>query len=341
MPKSPLRLLLVEDSEDDADLVLRQLQRDYAVTCERVETAEQLETALDAGDWDAVIADYSLPSFSAPAALAIVRGRGLDLPFIVLTGTVGEEKVAELMRSGAHDVVLKGQTARLIPALARERAEVVSRTARRAVEIALQTAHVALQASHAALLASQDAFVRGVVGLLDLRDKETEGHTRRVTQMTVRLARLMGVSNGELEDYERGALLHDIGKIGVPDAILHKPGPLDDEERARMKMHPIYAVEALRGATFLEQARLIPYCHHEKWDGTGYPRGLSGEAIPLAARIFAVVDCYDALTSARPYKAAWTHAQAMKEIKAGSGSAFDPIVVATFCRGMKTGVLRD
>jgi cyclic di-GMP phosphodiesterase len=337
---TPLRVLLVEDNDDDAQLLIRTLATDYAVTAQRIETAEQLHAALDNQEWDAIIADYSLPSFSAPAALEIVQGRGLDLPFIVLTGTVGEEKAVEMMRLGAHDVILKSQTARLLPALARELAWAAGRAARRATDIALQMAHVALQASHAVVLASLDALVEGFVFLLDLRDKETEGHTRRVARMTVRLARLMGVSNGELDDYRRGALLHDIGKMGVPDAVLLKNGPLDEAERAKMRAHPLHAVDALRAVPLLEAARLIPYYHHEKWDGTGYPRGLAGEAIPLAARIFAVVDCYDALVSARPYKAAWTHARAMKEIKSQAGSAFDPAVVAAFARGMKSGVLR-
>lgn len=336
-----LRLLLIEDNPDDADRLLRQLaQGGYTVAHARIATEAELLDALDSGPWDAIISDYSLPSFSAAAALELVRSRGLDIPYLVLTGTVGEEIAVDLMLAGAHDVILKNQTARLLPSLARELAWAAGRQARRATDAALATAHIALEASHAALLASWDAFVEGFVNLLDMRDKETEGHTRRVTVMTVRLARLMGVSNGELEDYRRGALLHDIGKMGVPDSVLLKAGPLNDEERARMRMHPIYAIEALRGASFLEQARLIPYCHHERWDGTGYPRGLAGEQIPLAARVFSVVDTYDALTSARPYKPAWTHARAMKEIKAQAGSAFDPQVVAVFCRGMKTGALR-
>jgi putative two-component system response regulator len=340
MPTS-LRLLLVEDSPDDAALLSRQLTLGgYVPLIERVETEADLIAALDSADWDACIADYSLPSFGAMPALAIIRARDLDIPCIVLTGTVGEEKIVELMRAGANDVVFKSATARLLPALSRELADAAVRAARHAADIALQLSHVALKASHATLLASIDALVEGFVYLLDLRDKETEGHTRRVALMTVRLGRMLGVSNGELEDYRRGALLHDIGKMGVPDAILHKPGPLDDEERARMRMHPIYAVEALRSVPLLEEARKIPYCHHERWDGTGYPRGLAGEGIPLAARVFAVADTHDALASDRPYKAAWPVAKIVKEIKAGAGSSFDPKVVSAYCRGMKSGVLR-
>lgn len=338
--RPPLRLLLIEDSDDDAQLLIRLLSTEYVVTAARIETAGELHAALDADVWDAVIADYSLPQFSAPAALDIITGRGLDIPFLVLTGTVGEEKAVEMMRAGAHDVMLKSQTARLLPALARELTWAAGRAARRATDAALQMSHTSLLTSHALLWATLDALVEGFVYLLDLRDRETEGHTRRVARLTVRLARLMGVSNGDLDDYRRGALLHDIGKMGVPDAVLHKAGPFTDEERMRMQSHPLYAFDALRAVPLLDAARSIPYYHHERWDGTGYPRGLAGEDIPLPARIFAVVDTYDALISPRVYKPAWTHARAMKEIKAQAGSAFDPAVVAAFCRGMKNGALR-
>ena len=155
---------------------------------------------------------------------------------------------------------------------------------------------------------------------------------RRVTEMTLKLAREMGLSDAELVHVRRGALLHDIGKMGVPDYILHKPGALTDEEWEIMRKHPVYAYEMLSPIAYLRPALDIPYCHHEKWDGTGYPRGLQGEQIPVAARIFAIVDVWDALRSERPYRQAWSDEAALAHIKEQAGKHFDPQVVETFVR---------
>ncbi|HSK86890.1 MAG TPA: HD-GYP domain-containing protein, partial [Anaerolineales bacterium] len=165
---------------------------------------------------------------------------------------------------------------------------------------------------------------------LELRDKETEGHTQRVTRLTERLARSMGISDEMLVHIKRGALLHDIGKMGIPDSILLKNGPLSSEERLIMEKHPLYAYEMLSPIEFLLPALDIPYCHHEKWDGSGYPRGLRGEEIPLAARIFPVTDVWDALTSNRPYRGALPHAEVRQKIEDDAGRHFDPRVVEAF-----------
>jgi len=182
---------------------------------------------------------------------------------------------------------------------------------------------------------SYERALEGWTRALDLRDRETEGHTQRVTSLTVALAEAAGLSLEEREAIRRGSLLHDIGKMGVPDAILHKPGPLTDDEREVMRRHPTAARDLLAPMAFLGPALDIPYCHHERWDGTGYPRQLRGEAIPIAARLFAVVDTYDALISERPYKPAWSPAEALAEIEAGAGSHFDPAVVDLFVRVMR------
>ncbi|HEX8599756.1 MAG TPA: HD domain-containing phosphohydrolase [Chloroflexia bacterium] len=189
-----------------------------------------------------------------------------------------------------------------------------------------------LQRSNAELASAYDKTLEGWSRALDLRDKETEGHSRRVTEMTVRLAREMGVSEDELVHIQRGALLHDIGKVGIPDSILLKPGPLTEEEWATMRMHPVHAYELLRPIAFLEPALDIPHAHHEKWDGTGYPRGLKGDEIPLAARIFAVADVYDALRSNRPYRSARPRQMVMVHIMEQAGKHFDPDVVEAFLR---------
>jgi PAS domain S-box-containing protein/putative nucleotidyltransferase with HDIG domain len=199
-----------------------------------------------------------------------------------------------------------------------------------------------LQRSNSELSIAYEATIEGWSHALDLRDKETEGHSQRVTELTVQLARAMGVNEQELGHIRRGALLHDIGKMGVPDAILLKPGSLTPEERAVMQNHTRYAYEMLYPIDYLRPALAISYCHHEKWDGTGYPRGLKGEEIPLAARIFTVVDVWDALTSDRPYRAAWTNFQACDYITSRAGTEFDPQVVQVFLkivRDTRTGAI--
>jgi PAS domain S-box-containing protein len=187
-----------------------------------------------------------------------------------------------------------------------------------------------LQTSIADLSIAYNDTLEGWASALELRDKETEGHTRRVTDQTIRLAQVLGVKGDDLTHIYRGSLLHDIGKIGVPDRIVGKTGPLSEEEWQTMRQHPSFAYKMLSPISYLRQAINIPYCHHEKWDGTGYPRGLKGEEIPLAARIFSVVDVWDALTSDRPYRKAWTPGQARAYIQEQAGKQFDPKVVEAF-----------
>lgn len=182
----------------------------------------------------------------------------------------------------------------------------------------------------AALARAYETTLEGWTKALDLRDRETEGHTQRVTQLTLRLAGALGFSADELTQVRRGALLHDIGKIGVPDAILHKPGPLDTAEWEIMRRHPTYAHDLLSPIAYLRPALEIPYCHHERWDGTGYPRGLRGAEIPLSARIFSVVDVWDAIRYSRPYRAALSRSEARHTIRAGSGTHFEPRIVDAF-----------
>ena len=187
-----------------------------------------------------------------------------------------------------------------------------------------------LQAKNRELEEAYQATLEGWVDALDMRDKETEGHTQRVTILTERLARSMGVEGDELIQITRGALLHDIGKMAISDSILLKPGPLTEEERELMKQHPVHAHKMLNRIEFLRPAIDIPHYHHEKWDGTGYPAGLKGEDIPLAARIFPVVDVWDALTSNRPYRKGVPHDEVKARIKADAGTHFDPSVVDAF-----------
>ncbi len=185
------------------------------------------------------------------------------------------------------------------------------------------------------LESAYDSTIEGWSRALDLRDKETEGHTLRVTEMTLRLARAAGMTEDQLIHVRRGVLLHDIGKMGVPDAILLKPDKLTEDEWKVMRQHPQLAYEMLASIDYLRPALDVPYCHHEKWDGSGYPRGLKGEQIPLAARLFAVVDVWDALRSDRPYRKAWSDDKVYEYIKSLAGTHFDPKAVELFFNVMR------
>lgn len=189
-----------------------------------------------------------------------------------------------------------------------------------------------VKAITAALARAYDTTIEGWSRALDLRDKETEGHSRRVTDLTLRLARAMDLPESDLVQIRRGALLHDIGKMGVPDYILLKPGPLNDEEWALMRRHPVFAHDLLTPIAHLRAAIDIPYCHHEKWDGSGYPRGLRTTEIPMAARIFALADVWDALLSDRPYRPAFSRDHALASVREESGRHFDPQIAGVFLR---------
>jgi PAS domain S-box-containing protein len=189
-----------------------------------------------------------------------------------------------------------------------------------------------LQQSSQKLSLAYDLTLEGWARALELRDKETEGHSQRVLQLTLDLAGQMGISEEKMVHIRRGALLHDIGKMGIPDSILLKEGPLSEEEWKIMRLHPVYAYDLLAPVPFLHQAIEIPYSHHEHWDGTGYPRGLKGETIPLAARIFSVIDAWDALHHDRPYRKAWPESQIIQYMREQAGKCFDPAVVKVFLR---------
>jgi len=621
MNKKHLQILIIEDSEDDMQFLVRELQKNnYDIESKRVETSASMKSALETREWDLILCDYSLPHFDAPHAIEVLRASGLDLPFIILSGTIGEETAVAALKAGAHDFLIKGNYARLAPAIERELRDAKTRKNHRQAEealrekerllseaqrigrigswsydIAADTLHYSdemyrlfavsaqdfehnhvgflnliysldrplveqwmedmkagrqshelqfrtlhqngelrymhcrgatlfnnegkterfvgtmqdvtesklaeiqirqqldqfialrkidqtitstfqlnimlktvltqtveqlqvdaadillfnqqaqvleyaagrgfyspaiqatsiqldhghagrvvterrliqvldlkekplqrlmpeegfvcyfgipliakgnvkgvlelfhrsylqpypewldfletlggqaaiaidnatlfenLQQSNLDLAMAYDATIEGWSHALDLRDHETEGHTKRVTEMTLELARVMKISPEQLVHIKRGGLLHDIGKMGIPDKVLLKESALTDAEWEIMRQHPQLALELLSQIAYLKPALDVPYCHHEKWDGTGYPRGLRGEEIPLAARIFAIADVWDALTSNRPYRQAWSKEKTLQHIRAASGTYFDPQVVKTFLEYM-------
>jgi len=247
----------------------------------------------------------------------------------VLLGALGSPPgiFAPLVRNGKPvgmlNVVGDNLTAEDLPTIQAFANHIVVALDNASLVSSLRQAKIELEAAYSATL-------EGWVRALELRDNETEGHTLRVAEMTVKLWRAMGLPEESLAHIQRGALLHDIGKMAIPDHILHKPGVLTEEEWALMRQHPTFAYEWMRPIAFLNPAQAIPYCHHERYDGTGYPRGLRGEQIPLEARIFAVVDVYDAMRSDRPYRNALSDDRVFAYIREQAGKHFDPFVVQAF-----------
>lgn len=486
-----LRVLIVEDVPDDAELMALRLESEgYNLQWQRVQTEEDYLTALKTLP-DLILADWSLPRFSGMRALKLMNEHDLDIPFILVSGSIGEEAAINALHQGACDYILKNRSKHLGQAVRRvmdsrryqqEKKQAENVLEKRLAELevlykissslryldnldimlssllnqtllALETeagaiwledpedgslylasardwfknldnqlplrpdegivgttfksgkpyispefildpnttdrgrlktpagwggaclpihsgqdnigaiviavkrpreinaeeikllssvaemAGIAvhrirlfeeLQAAGKALASAYDETIKGWADALELRDQETEGHSERVTELTLKMARHLGISEEQIIHIYRGALLHDIGKMGVSDTILLKPGPLTDREWEIMHRHPLYAYEMLAPIAYLKPALNIPYCHHEKFDGSGYPRGLKGEEIPLEARIFAVIDVFDALTSDRPYRKAWTRKEALEYINKESGAHFDPQVVELF-----------
>lgn len=310
LSRQVLRVLLVEDDESDATLIRREIQRanGFELYMERVETEGQVNYALHTKTWDIVISDFSLPKLNAIKVLDILDKFNLDLVFVLVSGTISDD-IAEAILGDrrVHEYVSKKNIGKLAAVLHRE--------------IYVRKAY--------------DQIIGFVSHLLEFRDKETGGHSTRVTDLTVRLARKMKVSETEIVDIQRGAMLHDVGKVGVSDSVLLKPGRLNDEERSQMERHPQIAFELLLLVSHLQKSLDIPYCHHERYDGSGYPRGLKGYEIPLSARIFAVVDVYDAMTSDRPYRTRMSKAFVLDYIEKRVGKDFDPIVVKNFIEVIK------
>ncbi|HNB55045.1 MAG TPA: response regulator [Anaerolineales bacterium] len=271
---------------------------------------------------DLILLDVMMPVMDGFEVCRRLRGNPMlaEVPVIMVTALDDQSSRLQGIEAGADDFITKPFNR----AELRARVKTITRLNRYRK---LREEHTLLEIAHQELQQTYDATMEGWVHALDLRDKETEGHTQRVTKRTVELAEAAGITGEALTHIRRGALLHDIGKLGIPDAILLKPGKLTDEEWAIMRLHPVYAYEWLSPIFHLRPALDIPYCHHEKWDGSGYPRKLKGEEIPLAARLFAIVDVWDALRSDRPYRPGWSEEKVQDYLRTNSGTHFDPWVV--------------
>jgi putative two-component system response regulator len=276
---------------------------------------------------DVILLDVMMPGMTGFEVCERIRNdpQVAEIPIIILTALDDRESLLAGLKAGADDFISKPFDRFEL------RARLIGITRLNRYQKLLEEREK-LQKAHARLLQAYEATIEGWSHALDLRDRETEGHSRRVTELSLKLAEAMGMEDEAIGKMRRGALLHDMGKIGIPDAILHKPASLSEEEWTVMRKHPQFAYDMLNPIEYLHESLEIPFSHHEKWDGTGYPQGLRGEEIPLSARIFAVADVWDALTSDRPYRPAWTSEQALKYIQEQSGKHFDPRVVAHFLK---------
>ncbi len=325
------------------DQGLPQLRVDAAAVLLLNPHLQILEYAAGRGFWGDAIARSRVPLGEGPAGRAALERRSIHIMDLSNLGSTGAGQGLEgegFVSAYVIPLIIKGAVKGVLELLHRaplapkpdwkDFAEMIAEQAAIAIDnIAL---FEDLQRSNTNLAMAYDTTLEGWSRALDLRDRETEGHTKRVTELTLRLSRTMGLSELELAHVRRGAILHDIGKMAIPDSILLKPAPLTEEEWEIMRRHPAYAYEMLSPIDYLRPALDIPYCHHEKWDGTGYPRQVRGEQIPPAARIFAVVDVWDALRSGRPYRAAWPHDKVLEHIRSLSGFYFDSRVVEQFLK---------
>lgn len=312
--------ILIADDEAPLRGLIEALLSTEGYRLEFAENGRQALRMAEAITPDLILLDVMMPELNGYEVCRELRDseRLCDIPIIMITGLGDRSSRLAGIEAGADDFVSRPFDAVEL----RARIRTITRLNR----------YRKLQDAYAELMCTYDATLEGWIKFLDLRDKETEGHTQRVTEMTVRLAMAMGINGSKLVDIRRGSLLHDIGKIGIPDPVLHKPGPLNQEERAIIETHPQLAYDMLYPIPFLRPALAIPYAHHEKWDGTGYPRKLKGEDIPLEARLFAVVDIWDALSSDRPYRAAWSRDRVRSYLEDIAGSHLDPHVVEAFLR---------
>jgi putative two-component system response regulator len=274
---------------------------------------------------DVILLDVMMPGMNGFEVCRRIRNEKelAEVPILFLTALDDRQSLLNGLEAGADDFISKPVDRHEL----RARLLGITRLNRYRK---LMTERKNLEDAHKKLLYAYDETIEGWSRAMDLRDQETEGHSQRVTDLTIKLAQTFGIPREELTHVRRGALLHDMGKLGIPDSILLKPGKLNEEEWEFMRRHPQLAYNMLNPIEYLRPAMDIPYCHHEKWDGTGYPRGLKGEEIPLTARLFAVVDVWDALTSDRPYRLAWEREKVLEYIQEQSGKHFDPQAVKGF-----------
>lgn len=329
----PETVLIVDDEESIREILSSLLEaRGYRCLTAPTAVAALPLMAQDPQRFRLVLSDIIMPEMNGLAFLEQLRELYPDLPVIMLSAVQDVRVAMDAIRKGAYDYLVKPfdrDQLYFVVGRALERRRLIedNRRYQQHLEESVADRTRRLQDALAQLERSYDFTLEALGSALDLKDSGTEGHSRRVTAFSVAIGQAMGLDQEAVKTVARGAYLHDVGKIAVPDSILNKAGPLNEEERTVMKTHCQRGYDILRRITFLEEAAEIVLSHQEHYDGSGYPRGLKGEAIHLGARIFAVADALDAMISDRPYRAALPLAHALKEIGDMSGTQFDPLVV--------------
>jgi putative nucleotidyltransferase with HDIG domain len=329
------RILVVDDEEPIREIISSMLSAAGYKTRQASSGMEALAILKSSGEFELMLSDLMMAELDGIALLERSKEKYPDMPVIMVTAVHDISVALAAIRNGAYDYLLKPFEREQLLAMVRRALETRRlRLENRAYQSNLESLVAArteqLRQTMTDLERSYDITLEALGDALDLKDSETEGHSKRVTAFTIAIARAMGVSTERIRVIARGAFLHDIGKMAIPDAILRKPGSLTPEEISIMREHCFRGYQMLRKIPFLAEAAEIVYSHQERFDGTGYPRNLKGHDIPLGARIFSVADTLDAMTSDRPYRAAQTIAAAREEIQRFSARQFDPEVVKVF-----------
>jgi len=329
------RVLIADDDAEIRDVLRELLCADY--DCEAVGSAEEALALLAAGRFNLVLSDISMPGMSGLELAVNVQGLAPETVVVMVSGAQTQEAAVAAMRAGVFDYVVKpfdlGHVEVAVRrALAHQRLLEAKLDDERRLQEMIRRRTAELDGALQSIERSYRMTLQALTAALEARDRETRGHSERVVSFSLRLGREMGLGREELRSLEFGSLLHDIGKIGVPDAILRKPSALNEAEWAKMREHPLHGARILRHIHFLEGAARVVAQHHERWDGSGYPLGLRAEEIDLNARVFAVADAFDAITSDRVYRRARSYEEAAREVERCAGTHFDPRVVAAFRR---------
>ena len=329
------RILVVDDEEPIREIVTSMLSN-AGYECRQAGSGLEAIAILESGEqFELMLSDLMMPELDGIGLLERTKEKYPDIPVLMVTAVHDISVALAALRNGAYDYLLKPferdqMLAMVRRALENRRLKLENRAYQTNLEALVSARTEQLRQAMTDLERSYDITLEALGDALDLKDAETEGHSKRVTAFTIAIARAMGMPSDKIRVIARGAFLHDIGKMAIPDAILRKPGALNPEEKEIMKEHCYRGYHILRKIPFLLEAAEIVYAHQEMYDGTGYPRGLKGEEIPLGARIFALADTLDAITSDRPYRAGRSVAVAREEINRCGGTQFDPAVVKIF-----------
>jgi cyclic di-GMP phosphodiesterase len=329
------RILIVDDEVEITEILADLLSEEY--DCIRAGSAEEALARLHEGEFQLVISDITMPGMSGLDMIPHVKEFAPDTVVVMISGMQTVESAIGALRLGAFDYLMKPFDLRQVEAVVKRALEhhdlvVAKQRYENHLEELVEQRTIELDKALNSLEGAYRSTLKALTAALETRDSETHGHSERVVTYSLRLGREYGLSSEEMKALEFGSLLHDIGKIGVPDSILRKPAKLTEEEWVRMREHPFHGQQILRGIEFLQGASRVVAQHHEKWDGTGYPLGLRKEEIDICARIFSVADAFDAITSDRVYRRGKPYEAASQELDDWAGRQFDPKVVEAFHR---------